>query len=106
VHEVDLLAITARRAQILTLVASHKTQLEIARQLYISPCGVRSHIDWLRTLTRRRSMRALGEWWQAHRKQWLMIMAGVAGLPVETMSTTSEQKGDHIMMGPMGGLII
>lgn len=106
--QIELMSITARRAHLLTLIATHQTQKQIAVELNITRAGVRSHVEWLRLRTGKSSMRSLGEWWQHERKPWLVEMAGAAGLNVEPMTQSQplDSNDEHITMGPMGGLIV
>ncbi len=73
-------AITARRAQVLGLLAENYTEPEIADRLGISLHGVRSHIDWLRDYAGLNSTRELARWWREERLTWLRAMARAAGL--------------------------
>ena len=104
--QIDLLTITARRAELLCLVARHQTQRQIATAMGISPATVRSHIDWLRNLTELGSMRELGEWWQHDRKAWLCAHARVAGLDVGAELSLTGKGTETTKMGPMGGLTV
>ena len=106
--QIELMSITARRAHLLRLIATHQTQKQIAVELNITRAGVRSHVEWLRLRTGKSSMRSLGEWWQHERKPWLVEMAGAAGLNVEPIARPEPETPDdeHINIGPMGGLLI
>ena len=59
--QIDLLSITARRAEVLSLVARHQTQTQIATAMDIAPATVKSHIDWFRERTNLTSMREMGD---------------------------------------------
>ena len=101
---IDLLSITARRAQLLDLVSKQRTQCQISQAMEITPATVKSHLDWLRTHTKLRSMRELGEWWQHSRKDWLCALAEAAGLEVGVEHSFTGKGTEPTKMGPMGGL--
>jgi DNA-binding CsgD family transcriptional regulator len=75
----DLLHVTARRAEVLALLADGATLPEVAAQMGVSVNGVRSHVEDLKKLTGCTSTRQLGRWWRANRRAWLELMATVAG---------------------------
>jgi DNA-binding NarL/FixJ family response regulator len=67
---VALARITPRRAQVLTLIAGHHTNHEIATQLGVAPTTVKRTVDRLRALTCCRSKRELARWWHTHAPAW------------------------------------
>ncbi len=102
--QMNLLCITARRAELLKLVSKQQTQSQIATAMRIAPATVKSHVDWLRDQTHLTSMRELGEWWLHSRKDWLFELAEAAGLEVGVEHSMKGEGNDPIKMGPMGGL--
>ena len=102
--QTGLLSVTARRAEVLSLVSKQQTQTQIAVAMQVSPTTVKSHIEWLRQATKLNSMRELGEWWQHARKDWLFELAEAAGLEVGVEHSFTGRGTEPIKMGPMGGL--
>ncbi len=102
--QLNLLSITARRAELLSLVARHQTQTQIATAMDIAPATAKSHIEWFRDRTDCNSMRELGEWWQLARKDWLCELATAAGLEVGVEHSLTGEGNEPIKMGPLGGL--
>ena len=102
--QIDLLSITARRAEVLSLVARHQTQTQIATAMDIAPATVKSHIDWFRERTNLTSMREMGDWWQHYRRDWLCELATAAGLEIGVEHSLTGEGNEPIKMGPMGGL--
>jgi len=102
VPQINLLSITARRAELLALVSRHQTQTQIATAMDIAPATVKSHLDWLRNLTNLGSMRELGDWWQHSRRAWLCEHAAVAGLDIGPEMRVAGRGTEPMKMGPYG----
>ena len=74
-----LLAITVRRAQVLSALLDTRLELEAAQRLGLSYNGLRSHVEDLKRLAGRRSVADLREFWGEHAGEWREALARAAG---------------------------
>ena len=94
-----LVAITARRAEILRELAEADTEREIAARLGLSLATVRSHAEQLKTITGLSTTREMGRWWQSSRHAWIACLSRIAGCPgpaVDPATTPPEEQAFEI----------
>ena len=77
------LRITARRAQVLTVLMEAGSQPAAAHRLGISPDGLKRHLAELRDVAECGTTMQLVAWWIAHRGDWVVHMGHFAGLELE-----------------------
>lgn len=80
--EFEFDGITARRAEILSLIERGFSVVRVARELEIAPTTVRTHVEEIRRRHDCSTMNDLRAFWRANRGPWLAALARRGGVPL------------------------
>ena len=87
--------ITARRAEILSLIEQGFSVVRTARELEIAPTTVRTHVEELRRRNGCGTINELRAFWRANRGAWVIALARRGGVPYQEIKDWDGPAGAH-----------
>lgn len=85
--------ITLRRAAILRDLADGLTEPRVAEALGLTLPIVRGQVEQLKNLTGCVSVRQLGRWWRANRREWVLAAVAAGGLRLPEPDSGEKRGG-------------